>query len=302
MEFSPKIWSAKMNTPATWLQNTTPNMAWLKELSQSEWSVSFAFSPTIALLLLLSSTDDPCTRIHCGAGRVCQVQEDSAQCVCIPDCPEENDPRRKVCTNRNETWGSDCEVHRQRCLCDTKDARCSNMKNSHIHIDYYGECKQLQVGQRKFCVTCWNLWQLRLDSPLCYKIPFSCETVAWLTRKYSKGSIWGLTLPYLSPSRHALKKKCSISRVACANGSSRSWRNSPTARNWTWRWWTRCLTSKPSWTRSGRRLPSGSSAISMPPMTALSLVTSCSRFALHWWASSTGEGRAVVCQSVCSVQ
>jgi len=87
---------------------------------------------------------DPCTKIHCGAGRVCQVQDDSAQCVCIPECPEENDPRRKVCTNRNETWGSDCEVHRQRCLCDTKDMRCSNVKNSHIHIDYYGECKELQ--------------------------------------------------------------------------------------------------------------------------------------------------------------
>jgi len=88
---------------------------------------------------------DPCTKIHCGAGRVCQVQDDSAQCVCIPECPDESDPRRKVCTNRNETWGSDCEVHRQRCLCDTRDDRCSNAKNSHIHIDYYGECKELQL-------------------------------------------------------------------------------------------------------------------------------------------------------------
>ena len=89
--------------------------------------------------------DDPCTKIHCGAGRVCLTVEDSASCVCIPECPEENDPRRKVCTNRNETWASDCEVHRQRCLCDTKDVQCNTDKNSHIHIDYYGECKQLQV-------------------------------------------------------------------------------------------------------------------------------------------------------------
>lgn len=101
--------------------------------------------------LTLKFSDDPCTKIHCGAGRVCQVQDDSAQCICIPDCPEEMDPRRKVCTNRNETWGSDCEVHRQRCLCDTKDERCSNAKNSHIHIDYYGECKELQVNEKFPC-------------------------------------------------------------------------------------------------------------------------------------------------------
>lgn len=70
---------------------------------------------------------------------------DNAECICIPECPEETDPRRKVCTNRNETWSSDCEVHRNRCLCDTKDARCGNPKDSHIHIDYYGECKEIQV-------------------------------------------------------------------------------------------------------------------------------------------------------------
>lgn len=86
---------------------------------------------------------DPCTRIHCQAGRVCQVKDNSAECVCIPECPDEYDPRRKVCTNRNETWSSDCEVHQQRCFCDQKDSRCTNPKNSHIHIDYYGQCKEI---------------------------------------------------------------------------------------------------------------------------------------------------------------
>lgn len=133
-----------MNVHATWRRSITLNTVLLKELSRSEWSVSD--DGWLCASLIYSTLDDPCTKIHCGAGRVCQVQEDSAQCVCIPECPEEHDPRRKVCTNRNETWGSDCEVHRQRCLCDTKDDRCSNVKNSHIHIDYYGECKQLQVN------------------------------------------------------------------------------------------------------------------------------------------------------------
>jgi hypothetical protein len=86
---------------------------------------------------------DPCTKIHCQAGRICQVNDNSAECVCVPECPEEYDPRRKVCTNRNETWASDCEVHQQRCFCDTKDTRCRNPKNSHIHIDYYGQCKEI---------------------------------------------------------------------------------------------------------------------------------------------------------------
>lgn len=135
-----------------WLRSITPSMVWLTELSQLEWFVSL-LSIVSSTKLIPDFSDDPCTKIHCGAGRVCQVQADSAECVCIPDCPEENDPRRKVCTNRNETWGSDCEVHRQRCLCDTKDDRCSNPKNSHIHIDYYGECKELQV---KIVVVVWR--------------------------------------------------------------------------------------------------------------------------------------------------
>lgn len=68
--------------------------------------------------------------------------EDNAQCICIPECPEENDPHRRVCTSRNETWASDCEVFKQRCFCDTKDVRCNRLF-SNIYIDYYGECRQL---------------------------------------------------------------------------------------------------------------------------------------------------------------
>lgn len=99
----------------------------------------------LIIILNYHFSDDPCTKIHCQAGRVCQVKDTTAECVCIPECPVEFDPRRKVCTNRNETWASDCEVHQHRCFCDQRDARCTNQKNSHMHIDYYGECKQIQV-------------------------------------------------------------------------------------------------------------------------------------------------------------
>lgn len=95
--------------------------------------------------------DNPCSQIHCSAGKVCDIKDNVAQCICIPDCPEENEPRRRVCTNKNETWSSDCEVHRQRCLCDTGDALCMNKEMKHIHIDYYGECKELRVSF-SFCI------------------------------------------------------------------------------------------------------------------------------------------------------
>lgn len=93
----------------------------------------------------LVSPVDPCTKIHCSAGKTCLAKGGEARCVCINECPEETDPRRKVCTNRNETWPSDCEVHRQRCLCDSKDALCTDPDISHIHIDYYGECREMPV-------------------------------------------------------------------------------------------------------------------------------------------------------------
>lgn len=91
---------------------------------------------------------DPCKGIRCGAGRVCQADANGdgtadAKCVCIPECPEETDSRRKVCTNLNETWDSACEVHRQRCMCNTGDARCRGEEVKHVHIDYYGQCRNM---------------------------------------------------------------------------------------------------------------------------------------------------------------
>ncbi|XP_014295821.1 SPARC [Microplitis demolitor] len=89
---------------------------------------------------------DPCLDKHCGAGRVCQVNDlGSAECVCIESCNEEQDPRRKVCTNYNETFGSDCEVYQARCFCDSGDSRCRGPDYQHIHIEYYGECRQMPM-------------------------------------------------------------------------------------------------------------------------------------------------------------
>lgn len=76
-----------------------------------------------------------------------QISDEGAgECVCIEQCDEEIDPRRKVCTNYNETFGSDCEVYQARCFCDSGDSRCRGPDYQHIHIEYYGECRQMPVS------------------------------------------------------------------------------------------------------------------------------------------------------------
>lgn len=74
------------------------------------------------------------------------TEEGTAECVCVELCNQEVDPRRKVCTNYNETFGSDCEVYQARCHCDTGDARCRGPDYLHVHIEYYGECRQMPVS------------------------------------------------------------------------------------------------------------------------------------------------------------
>lgn len=69
--------------------------------------------------------------------------------MCVELCNPEQDPRRKVCTNYNETFNSDCEVYQARCFCDSDDERCKGLDYQHVHIEYYGECKQMPVRIKK---------------------------------------------------------------------------------------------------------------------------------------------------------
>lgn len=88
--------------------------------------------------------DDPCLKVHCSAGRVCEIDEHGdAVCNCIKECPYETDSRRKVCTSHNETWSSDCEVYRQRCLCLDGSELCRGPEYHHVQIDYYGVCREM---------------------------------------------------------------------------------------------------------------------------------------------------------------
>jgi hypothetical protein len=72
----------------------------------------------------------------------------------------------QVCTNKNETWNSDCEVYRQRCLCDNKDEEgCKDSELKHIHIDYYGECKEMPVSTND-----QTIFTFTLTHNLCYRV------------------------------------------------------------------------------------------------------------------------------------
>ncbi|GBN67652.1 Secreted protein acidic and rich in cysteine [Araneus ventricosus] len=88
--------------------------------------------------------EDPCLKHKCGPGKQCEIDDNGkAQCVCVPKCAEEDDSRRKACSNHNETWSSDCELYRMRCLCTEGSDECKQHKYKHVHIDYYGPCKDI---------------------------------------------------------------------------------------------------------------------------------------------------------------
>ncbi|KAL0281364.1 UNVERIFIED_CONTAM: hypothetical protein PYX00_002370 [Menopon gallinae] len=144
---------------------------------------------------------DPCADKHCGAGRVCEVTpEGKPICVCVPSCNLETDPRRKVCSNMNETWNSDCEVYQMRCWCDHKNENCLGEEYKHVHIDYYGPCKQLPMCTedemadfpRRMRDWLFNIMRDMADrqalSP--YYLKMEREAESNFTRKWINSAIW----------------------------------------------------------------------------------------------------------------
>jgi len=93
---------------------------------------------------------DLCAKIRCSAGRGCVISEQGkAVCTCVEKCETETDPRRRVCSNHNETWMSDCDLHRQRCLCEEDLPGCQEDKYQHLQIDYFGQCQQLPTCEEE---------------------------------------------------------------------------------------------------------------------------------------------------------
>jgi len=143
---------------------------------------------------------DPCEKMHCGAGRICHAKGEKAECICIPDCPSEDDPRRQVCASKNVTWASDCEVYRQKCLCDTKSSECQDSEYKHIHINYYGQCKELPEcteDEMKDFPRRMRDWLFNVMRDLAerdelneYYMQMELEAETNMTRRWSNAAIW----------------------------------------------------------------------------------------------------------------
>lgn len=144
---------------------------------------------------------DPCSKVHCGAGRVCELNaEGDPSCECIENCPNELDERRRVCTNHNETWGSDCAVYQHRCWCDSKDARCKGPQYKHVHIEYYGVCRdmppcsdeEMSDFPRRMRDWLFNIMRDMADrqelTPHYLKLEREAETN--MTRRWANAAIW----------------------------------------------------------------------------------------------------------------
>lgn len=90
-----------------------------------------------------TDVENPCAHIECDVGKECMLDDkEEAMCVCIRKCPyvSSNIP---VCTTLNETFESECDFQRERCLCQQGDAECKNPRHVSAMMDYYGSCKEL---------------------------------------------------------------------------------------------------------------------------------------------------------------
>jgi len=96
--------------------------------------------PWVSLIDNEEEDENPCESIHCGPGRQCN----DGLCICVEECRPEVDPRRWVCSNANKTHYSDCDVYRNRCLCEDGSPHCLSEENRHLHVEYYGECRKLE--------------------------------------------------------------------------------------------------------------------------------------------------------------
>ncbi len=52
----------------------------------------------------------------------------------------------QICSNQNETWNSDCELYRMRCLCKSGSPGCVDSKYDHAHVEYFGTCRDVPVS------------------------------------------------------------------------------------------------------------------------------------------------------------
>jgi len=93
--------------------------------------------------------ENPCKDVKCTSGQECTVDSETGEgkCVCIRECPDNTDSRRRVCSNFNQTWQSDCHLMKHRCDCLEGALGDCTDDHKHMHINYYGECKEIEKCQ-----------------------------------------------------------------------------------------------------------------------------------------------------------
>lgn len=86
----------------------------------------------------------PCESVQCSAGTECVVKPDrTAVCDCVKECRPETDDRKKVCSNQNVTFDSMCHLHQMACFCRQGMDACEKQEYEHLHVDYFGSCRQI---------------------------------------------------------------------------------------------------------------------------------------------------------------
>lgn len=92
------------------------------------------------------SRKNPCVRKKCYRGEICQVNEaGDGECVCNSNCEfyRGTNERHKVCSNKNVTYETECDLDREHCLCKYKKDGCNHPDVKKIQLEYYGQCQEL---------------------------------------------------------------------------------------------------------------------------------------------------------------
>lgn len=85
--------------------------------------------------------EDPCEGVKCESGQQCVPLENGKPiCDCIDKCSKESFP---VCNTFNQTMDNECELYRQRCLCQRGRDGCMDPAYSSLDIEYLGACKEI---------------------------------------------------------------------------------------------------------------------------------------------------------------
>jgi hypothetical protein len=88
-----------------------------------------------------------CAKAKCGRGRVCQINaEGKAECPCAPDCEyyRKSPAKTQVCSKKNVTYDTECDLDRDHYLCRAGKAGCRHPKFKKVVLDYYGQCTELK--------------------------------------------------------------------------------------------------------------------------------------------------------------